>query len=83
MGSRRNNNYRFIPGVVHIVNAAAVIDKPASEGSVIRRVAPVAIALTLLIGVMLCAMLFLRPFLLRPDLIPGQSLTVLPGHTYP
>ena len=45
--------------VAKIVNAAAVIDKLGIEGDVIRKVAPVAIALTLLIGVMLCAMLFL------------------------
>ena len=45
--------------VAKIVNAAAVIDKIGIEGEVVRRVAPVAIALTLLIGVMLCAMLFL------------------------
>jgi len=45
--------------VAKIVNAAAVIDKLGIEGEVIRRVAPVAIILTLLTGVMLCIMLIL------------------------
>ncbi|MDD4138493.1 MAG: L-lactate permease [Methanoregula sp.] len=43
--------------VAKIVNAAAVIDKLGIEGEVIRKVAPVAIVLTLLTGVMLVAML--------------------------
>ena len=43
--------------VAKILNAAAVIDKLGIEGEVIRKVAPVAIVLTLLIGVMLCIML--------------------------
>jgi len=45
--------------VAKILNAAAVIDKLGIEGEVIRKVAPVAIVLTLLIGVMLCIMLIL------------------------
>jgi lactate permease len=45
--------------VAKIVNAAAVIDKLGIEGEVIRKVAPVAIVLTVLIGVMLCVMLAL------------------------
>jgi lactate permease len=45
--------------VAKIVNAAAVIDKLGIEGEVIRKVAPVAIVLTLLTGVMLCIMLIL------------------------
>jgi lactate permease len=45
--------------VAKILNAAAVIDKLGIEGEVIRKVAPVAIVLTLLIGVMLCVMLIL------------------------
>jgi lactate permease len=45
--------------VAKIVNAAAVIDKIGIEGEVIRRVAPVAIALTLVVGLMLCAMLII------------------------
>ncbi len=44
--------------VAKIVNAAAVIDKIGIEGEVVRRVAPVAIALTLVVGIMLCMMLF-------------------------
>jgi lactate permease len=44
--------------VAKIINAAAVIDKLGIEGEVIRKVAPVAIVLTLITGVMLCAMLF-------------------------
>nr|WP_321352705.1 L-lactate permease [uncultured Methanoregula sp.] len=43
--------------VAKIVNAAAVIDKLGLEGEVIRKVAPVAIALTILTGAMLCVML--------------------------
>lgn len=43
--------------VAKIVNAAAVIDQLGIEGEVIRKVAPVAIALTILTGLMLCAML--------------------------
>jgi len=45
--------------VAKILNAAAVIDKLGIEGEVIRKVAPVAIVLTLLIGIMLCVMLIL------------------------
>ena len=45
--------------VAKIINAAAVIDKLGIEGEVIRKVAPVAILLTLLTGVMLCIMLVL------------------------
>ncbi|MFA4861182.1 MAG: L-lactate permease [Methanoregula sp.] len=45
--------------VAKIVNAAAVIDKLGIEGDVIRKVAPVAIVLTLLTGLMLCIMLVL------------------------
>jgi lactate permease len=45
--------------VAKIVNAAAVIDKLGIEGEVIRRVAPVAVTLTLLIGIMLCIVLAL------------------------
>jgi len=45
--------------VAKILNAAAVIDKLGIEGEVIRKVAPVAIMLTLLTGVMLCIMLIL------------------------
>lgn len=45
--------------VAKIINAAAVIDKIGIEGEVVRRVAPVAIALTLAIGIMLCIMLAL------------------------
>ncbi|PKG34001.1 L-lactate permease [Methanoregula sp.] len=45
--------------VAKIVNAAAVIDRIGIEGEVVRRVAPVAIALTLAIGVMLCIILAL------------------------
>ena len=45
--------------VAKIVNAAAVIDRIGIEGEVIRKVAPVAILLTLLTGVMLFAMLML------------------------
>jgi lactate permease len=46
--------------VAKIVNAVAVIDKLGIEGEVIRKVAPVAICLTLLTGLMLFAMLFFR-----------------------
>lgn len=45
--------------VAKIINAAAVIDQLGIEGEVIRKVAPVAIALTLLTGVMLVLMLAL------------------------
>ena len=45
--------------VAKIVNAAAVIDKLGIEGEVVRKVAPVAIVLTLLTGVMLVVMLIL------------------------
>jgi lactate permease len=43
--------------VAKIINAAAVVDKIGIEGEVVRKVAPVAILLTLLTGVMLCVML--------------------------
>ncbi len=43
--------------VAKIVNAAAVIDKLGIEGDVIRKVAPVAIALTIVTGLMLALML--------------------------
>jgi lactate permease len=45
--------------VAKIINAAAVIDQLGIEGEVIRRVAPVAIVLTLLTGLMLCIFIFL------------------------
>lgn len=45
--------------IAKILNAAAVIDKLGIEGEVIRKVAPVAIILTLLTGIMLCVMLIL------------------------
>jgi lactate permease len=45
--------------VAKIINAAAVVDKIGIEGEVIRKVAPVAIILTLLTGVMLVIMLIL------------------------
>ena len=45
--------------VAKIINAAAVIDKLGIEGEVIRKVAPVAIVLTILTGLMLCVMLIL------------------------
>jgi lactate permease len=45
--------------VAKIINAAAVIDKIGIEGEVIRRVAPVAVALTILTGLMLCIMIIL------------------------
>ncbi len=43
--------------VAKIVNAAAVVDKIGIEGEVVRKVAPVAIILTLVTGVMLVLML--------------------------
>ncbi|MEI7857132.1 MAG: L-lactate permease [Methanomicrobiales archaeon] len=43
--------------VAKIINAAAVIDKLGIEGEVIRKVAPVVIGLTIVIGLMLTAML--------------------------
>ena len=43
--------------VAKIINAAAVVDKLGIEGEVIRKVAPVAIVLTILTGVMLVVML--------------------------
>jgi lactate permease len=43
--------------VAKIINAAAVIDKLGIEGEVIRKVAPVVIALTIIIGLMLALML--------------------------
>ncbi|MDO9324361.1 MAG: L-lactate permease [Methanoregula sp.] len=43
--------------VAKIINAAAVIDKLGIEGEVIRKVAPVVIGLTFVIGLMLAAML--------------------------
>jgi len=46
--------------VAKIVNAAAVIDKLGIEGDVIRKVAPVAIALTIVTGLMLALMLAFR-----------------------
>jgi lactate permease len=46
--------------VAKIINAAAVIDKLGIEGDVIRKVAPVVIALTLVIGLMLALMLLFR-----------------------
>jgi lactate permease len=45
--------------VAKIINAAAVVDKLGIEGEVIRKVAPVAIVLTLLTGIMLSVMLIL------------------------
>ncbi len=45
--------------VAKIVNAAAVIDKIGIEGTVIRKVAPVAIILTFLTGIMLVVMLMI------------------------
>lgn len=45
--------------VAKIINAAAVVDQLGIEGEVIRKVAPVAIVLTLLTGLMLCVMLIL------------------------
>jgi lactate permease len=43
--------------VAKIINAAAVVDKLGIEGEVVRKVAPVAIVLTILTGVMLVVML--------------------------
>ncbi|MGB7788497.1 L-lactate permease [Methanoregula sp.] len=43
--------------VAKIINAAAVVDKIGIEGEVVRKVAPVAIVLTILTGVMLVVML--------------------------
>jgi lactate permease len=43
--------------VAKIINAAAVVDKLGIEGDVVRKVAPVAIVLTLLTGIMLVVML--------------------------
>jgi lactate permease len=43
--------------VAKIVNAAAVVDKIGIEGEVVRKVAPVAILLTIVTGVMLVLML--------------------------
>jgi len=45
--------------VAKIINAAAVVDKIGIEGEVVRKVAPVAIVLTLITGVMLILMLYL------------------------
>lgn len=45
--------------VAKIINAAAVVDKIGIEGEVVRKVAPVAIILTLLTGLMLCIMLII------------------------
>jgi lactate permease len=45
--------------VAKIINAAAVVDKLGIEGEVIRKVAPVAIVLTLLTGIMLVVMIIL------------------------
>ena len=45
--------------VAKIINAAAVVDKIGIEGEVVRKVAPVAIVLTLVTGVMLVLMLYL------------------------
>jgi lactate permease len=46
--------------VAKIVNAAAVIDKLGIEGEVIRKVAPVALCLTLVTGLMLFFLLYFR-----------------------
>jgi lactate permease len=46
--------------IAKIVNAAAVIDKIGREGEVIRKVAPVAIILTLVTGVLLVVMLLIH-----------------------
>jgi len=43
--------------VAKIINAAAVVDKLGIEGEVVRKVAPVAIVLTIITGVMLVLML--------------------------
>ena len=45
--------------VAKIINAAAVVDKIGIEGEVVRKVAPVAIVLTILTGIMLTMMLYL------------------------
>jgi lactate permease len=45
--------------VAKIINAAAVVDKLGIEGEVVRKLAPVAIILTLITGVMLVLMLYL------------------------
>jgi lactate permease len=45
--------------VAKIINAAAVVDKIGIEGEVVRKVAPVAIVLTLVTGIMLVLMLYL------------------------
>ena len=45
--------------VAKIINAAAVVDKIGIEGEVVRKVAPVAIILTLVTGIMLVLMLYL------------------------
>ncbi|MFZ0005048.1 L-lactate permease [Methanoregula sp.] len=43
--------------VAKIINAAAVVDKIGIEGEVVRKVAPFAIVLTIITGIMLCLML--------------------------
>ncbi len=43
--------------VAKIINAAAVVDKIGIEGEVVRKVAPVAIVLTIITGIMLALML--------------------------
>jgi lactate permease len=45
--------------VAKIINAAAVVDKLGIEGEVVRKVAPVAIVLTIITGVMLVLMLII------------------------
>jgi lactate permease len=45
--------------VAKIINAAAVVDKIGIEGEVVRKVAPVAIVLTILTGIMLVVMLII------------------------
>ena len=45
--------------VAKIINAAAVVDKIGIEGEVVRKVAPVAIVLTIVTGIMLVLMLYL------------------------
>jgi len=45
--------------VAKIINAAAVVDKLGIEGEVVRKVAPVAIVLTIITGVMLYLMLII------------------------
>ena len=44
--------------VAKIINAAAVIDKLGMEGEVIRKVAPVAILLTITTGILLTLMIY-------------------------